>query len=169
MIKTVYFDMDGVLTDFFTGANNIYGMPRNDPRFEGWLREETHSGDFFLRIPPSPFLRDMKNLMIDLHNCNYNVEILTSYGGRGAYQRIEAQKRLWLIDNLGMAICDEILYFNGVTDCEYKALKAKPDTLLIDDQKSNVLDFINRGGRAVLYSFDNHEECMRQIKAIVFP
>jgi len=150
--------MDGVLTDMNLYLSKISGFSEKRIYEDKSLREEilyTHYGTkLFEELPPSR-IEEMKKLIKDLKDAGHQIEILTSYGVRDSSDMgIQAHtgKQLWLQKHYGELFKNGVISrFNGVTNCEQKALYARKESVLIDDHPKNIEEFCSAGGRGILY------------------
>lgn len=154
-IKTLYFDMDGVVADFYGAAMEKFGYPR-DHRFTLdcaqswyiWKHMGVSEEEFWSRCRGHKFwetLNPIKEGVDLLHVCESivgreNIFFLThpsrdegSYSGKYAWVKREFPEYLGRIIMTGK-----------------KHLLAKPGTLLIDDSDGNWIDFTFEGGVAQL-------------------
>lgn len=171
-MTTVYFDMDGVLTDLDGWLATKFGVEvvsLADREARGALlrRAVEYNPAFPAELPPNR-LGEFRGIMRFLALKGYNNEILTSYG-QAAQADLGAQSHVgkvrWLSAHYLSEFQDKVLTrFNGVQNCGQKALYANSSSLLIDDQIENVLDFIAAGGHAILYESNNHESSIKGLE-----
>jgi len=141
MIKKIYLDMDGVLTDFEGRFAKKFGYPamsvrdrknfsKEWPQFIADKEFETlewHSGgeqllEFIRKHPEIP------------------VEMLTSSGGQKHHNEVARQKKVWL-KKMGIAYKP-----NVVPGRKYKAEYADEGVVLIDDTEEIINSFNSAGG-----------------------
>lgn len=145
MIKTVYFDLDGVLCDFDRRYFERYGELPGSMRD----RKEFHKNwdDFvetrqFETLDLWPEAQKLFDAMADIDGY-VKVEILTSSGGPKHHESVAAQKRLWLTRR-------SFPYkINVVPGRKHKAEYASAETVLIDDTYDVIQSFIAAGGHAI--------------------
>ena len=94
---------------------------------------------------------------------DFKMGILSSTGGV-EHKVFKEQKSKWLqdqkIDNL---LDPEYIIF--VPGKRFKSRYANPNSILIDDTESNINDFIEKGGSAIL--FKNNEDTLEQLKTFL--
>lgn len=149
MIKTVYFDMDGVLADWEHGFGKLfnditvkeYDSLPDEIKLERKLKIARHP-NFYLNLPR---IENGFKWVESFRNEFENIEILTSCG-KYETESVVAQKREWL-KNHGLGD----LKFNYTVSSIEKGEFAKPDSLLIDDREKSVNAFTASGGKAILF------------------
>jgi len=156
MIKIVFLDMDGVLSNFHKGVHKVFGKPyiynslalRRYDFWENWNPPITrdmvdsicttsfwrnlewmHDGFDILQIIRSKFIAEQVYLLtVPMPN----VESPTG-------------KWLWVRDKMPAIYLKQTI----ITQAP-KHLLARPDTLLIDDKDQNIDEFIKAGGQGCL-------------------
>jgi 5'(3')-deoxyribonucleotidase len=153
MIEKIYFDMDGVLCDF-------WGMLLDhDPSITEW--DETLWG-LILTIPNFWENLDFIEGSLELWDyCyhNFDVEILTAPSIFD--KRSVSGKGEWLKTNL-----KNYDFKINMTSSYNKCLFASKNALLIDDMEMNVEQFKEHGGEAIL--FKNPYQVMMDLEKILF-
>lgn len=158
MIRKIYLDMDGVLSDFskrFIEVNTI------DPEEVRGTFTESEAWDKFVNdghfatlewFPGGIQLWDYlkPNLLVR------DIEILSSSGGHRFYETIAKDKTEWLRKN------NIHIPVNVVPGKRFKRDFAHPSHLLIDDTERNVVEFIEAGGEAILHR--TFEETLVELK-----
>lgn len=158
--KNILLDMDGVLSDFLTGALKVldakYGAAgpgdpvelyvKSHAQFEitnyyGITDEEfwaaiANTPNFWYDLPALPWARELLGVIRSFGD-------VTICSAPGNDITCCTQKQAWLRDVLDVDYRDVVL-------CNKKYLLANPDVLLIDDYIKNVDTFRVAGGRAVL-------------------
>lgn len=165
--NVVYFDMDGVLTDFNRTVFEMTGKNINQLKSEGLYEEFMYDNaprNFFVDLEPSPHLTQMMTLMYKLKSSGVGVEILTSYGPWCDDFGVTAHrcKVQWLRDHLKSPE-KYIDKFNGVPLCHQKGFYGNPTSYLIDDQPENCDAFTANGGDSAVYSIIAHNKCYSKI------
>jgi len=155
MIKTIFLDMDGVITDFVGGVCRALDRPNPYP-------EETRDYTFW-NAWPDIATKDVDAICYQVfwHNLEWVDD------GRDTLRAIKATlglekvylltmpmpnlesasgKMMWINDNLPIYLSRTIITTREVP----KAFLARPDALLIDDKDENVEEFRTAGGNAIL-------------------
>lgn len=161
-ITHFYFDMDNVLTDLDGYLQNRFKVESVDERlYKQWRHIVIEEPDFFLCLPPSPHLEEMKEFMGMMKEHGIIVSTLTSLGGLHHDINIHSQKHKWLEKH-------EIeIEFLAVNHCYQKQFLAHDKAFLIDDMPSNIEQFTDMGGQGIVYSFDTHAEAMKKLRKLV--
>lgn len=157
---TIYFDLDRVLADFASQAEK-YGILKKNDRVN-WIKVFLIGSKFWSSME---FFPDAKEYFFRiLSYCKANgiqVKILSSVrlasGKRG---KIKWCREKLLLDEENVII---------VKNAEKKADFARTDTLLIDDNKNNIQNFISKGGhgfRFFRWSDENFDTLVKQIRGI---
>jgi hypothetical protein len=141
-IKTIYLDMDGVLTDFDKKWFELYSEhPRRSKNRNNWKNFILNEG--FKTLPTFP---DWDKLIASVVNTGANIEILTSSGGEEFHSIVADQKKFWLKShNIDFPV-------NVVPGRRFKKDFANPSTLLIDDTQDVVMAFHDAGGYAIQHT-----------------
>jgi hypothetical protein len=179
-IKTVYFDMDGVLADLPAA---VLEYAQTEHGLEGDLSEVRSSAQSvhhyyllrreaigmyasFATLPPNQ-LDPMRALMKRIHKAGIEVEILTSYGLQDPTEmgdEVHRGKADFLRDHyLDLFQDGTITRFNGVSKSFQKAFFARPGAVLLDDWARNINEWRATGAPAVHYHRDRHEECVHEL------
>lgn len=158
--KNILLDMDGVLSDFLTGAlavldktygavgtgNSVENYARNYAKFDmniyyGITMEQfwapiAATKDFWYNLPAFPWAEQLLTVLRVLGD----VTICTAPGNDVSCC---AQKQAWLRDVLNIDYRDIVM-------CNKKYLLANSNTILIDDYDKNAKAFIEAGGHAIV-------------------
>jgi hypothetical protein len=157
---TVYFDMDGVLTDYdgqlafeASVTRELLVADRSFRRAFENARKQRLGPAHYMNIPPND-LEGFRSFIRELSK-RYSCEILTSYGdpapSEGGCAAHEG-KVAWLNQHYGDLLRDQIIQrFNGVSSCVQKGFFGRPDAFLIDDQEDNIASFAAKGGGVFHY------------------
>lgn len=162
-IKTIYFDLDGVLADFVHGVCDIFWIDYKNLLLK-WTSEypDVYKMEEVLGITTEEFwnaiakagmefwsglrpIQENVDLFLELRkNEKIRTCILTSpaWSGNSAVGKMAWMQRHFNDDRFQ----DYIL-----TPSKNKHLLAKPGTLLIDDSRDNYEKFVKSGGEAILY------------------
>lgn len=162
MQNILYLDMDGVLCDFYSLFHSLYDT---DGKFN-----EAAFEDFVFSQRGFEKLQKMKNTDELLSNVfglsrrnDLCISILSSAASPNDHVRlshVENQKRKWISQNLPEY---EFTFKEFVRHKGCKALYANKNTYLIDDDEKNVSEWIEAGGRAVLWNDNEFEKCMYEV------
>jgi 5'(3')-deoxyribonucleotidase len=151
----IYLDMDGVLTDFVSGAHNLFDralMPNQEVQYDFWKswgmstsefwRGVHHNGPTFWRmLKPYPWMRAVVELVKkydpEFRICSTPSKCAGSYVG----------KLQWLVDYLPeLGQIGERVHLTP-----HKEDLARHNAVLIDDSFNNLLSFTHHGGQAVFF------------------
>lgn len=171
-MKTLFFDMDGVLVDLYGFLSREWGItskevqthsPRIFRMYTEWLHSFGSPAEAFLSLPPL-YPDDMKRLILDTKEAGFRVEILTHLGIESPHQ-VEWGKRQWLDTHFRSFVRKGVIsQVNCVVESSEKALFAGPGALLVDDNSLNVAQFRGAGGQAVLYQAETHRESIAEVR-----
>lgn len=158
-ISKIYLDMDGVIADFNKRYKELYHMDPRESEKDGKfysLFEEFINNNNFASLDPMP---DAFELIDFLKSLDITIEILSSTARESTFYTIATQKRIWLDKH-------NITFFtNFVPGKKHKYKFATPNSLIIDDTKSVIDDFINAGGLAIHHS--TAVDTIEQLKQIL--
>ena len=171
MFKTIYLDMDGVLSDFDSRYFERYGhYPFNVPRGGHWVNNWTDfiQTEQFKTLDWVPSGLEFYNT-VQTVVANYNawvvtpieIQILSSSGGNTFHSEVTTQKQHWL-DEQGIKIKANI-----VPGRSKKKEWAQPTAILIDDMPSNVDQFVLKDGYAILHDHKNHWDTIAQLEKML--
>lgn len=145
-IKKVMLDMDGVISDFISGYNKIYGEGNIDKvPVEELVKQKKDFASVHL-YRDLPLMKDAKRLVKFLESFDVKIEILTSVG-KYSPKPNAVDKVLWVKKYFPQLVKN----FNYVTKSKDKSNWAASDTLLIDDRMKSISPFRNAGGNGILY------------------
>jgi hypothetical protein len=142
----IYLDMDGVIADFTTQYESLFGQRPSDVQRrqkEFWKNWDVYvTGGNFVKQPKMP---NADKLLQFIHELGVPVEILSSSGGQKHHECVTAQKNAWLRNN-------GIMYkANIVPGGSKKAEFASPWNILVDDTEHVVEKYRAAGGTAILH------------------
>lgn len=145
-MRTVFCDMDGVLSDFVTGYKYIVGRTPADVRGSGekglysmyW--DTFLDADGFTRLPIMSDAFQLIDYLDKLDKKHFNICILSSAGGFHRQKEVAKQKMRWL------SVHDIHWPVVIVPGRRYKAGFARPDDIIIDDTRDVISDFEYAGG-----------------------
>ena len=160
MIKKIYLDMDGVLSDFEGAFASHYGqdtLKNRDKKI--WTTEWP---DFILNkkgfatLPFWPGALELVNFVSEL---DVPVEILTSSGGLKYHQEVKEQKIAWLIQH-NIPFTPHV-----VPGRKHKKEYAGEGIVLIDDTHDVIESFNKAGGIGILHK--QLGETVEKLKSLV--
>jgi len=155
-IKTVFLDMDGVLTNFRKGVYKAFNIPydftKENPNYEFWeswgkgatwkhVHEVCNSIEFWANLEWMPDGLEIYSIIRDKFETE-QIYLLTNPLAGG--DLTSAGKMKWIKKHL------PDFYRHTIITASSKGLLAKPGTLLIDDHDKNVNEFKEAGGSAIL-------------------
>ena len=156
----IYVDLDGVLVDFETTAQELTGITvagaSKQQMNKFWKHIELHvadGGEFFARMKP---MKDAMRLWQFL--AKHHPTILSATGHiKGA----AGEKRAWVVSHLGASAAKSALF---VRDGKDKAKYATPDSILIDDRAKAIDPWVAAGGIGILHK--SAEQTIKQLKEL---
>lgn len=163
-IKKIYFDMDGVLSDFDRGIEELCGMPPRNQEYTSeaqddllWskVRQIPH---FFDRLEKMPGAEEMFRKVYEAYGDR--CEILTGIPKerRGIVTAAE-DKKDWIARHFSKDVV-----VNTVHKVEKKNFCLGPGYILIDDLAPTIRDWNARGGQGILHT--SAEETLKQLAEI---
>jgi len=143
MIETIYLDMDGVICDFQKRYIDLYknhtDMAERKGTFGTCFTHFINTRQFETLEP----MEDMKELIQFLDEAYPPVHILSSSAREDSHETISEQKTVWL-KNHGI---EYPRHFVPGKSLKYKY--ANKDSIIIDDTRSVIDDWIEAGGIAI--------------------
>lgn len=162
MIKRIFVDMDGVLSDFDKRYFDLFQARSIDLKEAGRLDEYDDNWNRFVKewhFGTLDFFKGAELLIEYLNSLSVEKVILSSSANFVQHNDIVFQKTYWLrVRKIEWAP----VILPGK---RYKKAFAEPSAVLIDDTPSNVNDFRNYGGGAVLHR--NVEETIKELQKIM--
>ena len=150
----IFSDMDGVITDFDTRYKKYAGMMPSEyekkfGKDKFWELDDAEGVAFWVWMPWLEDGKDYWNYIKD-----YDVELLSS-PSRSETSRLG--KRLWVRNNLpGIKLT--------LAQAYNKRNYAAPNHILIDDRKSNIEQWRDKGGIGILHT--SAADTINQLKAL---
>jgi len=147
MIKTVFLDMDGIITDFNKAVCEKFDLPYPPQVYHFFPKIRSQVNDFCNELfwQNLEWMDDGHDIlrMVTKRFDTKNIYLLTK-----VMPNIESAsgKMMWIRDNLPIYLDRVIIMTLGVP----KSLLAQPDTLLIEDCDKYVDGFREAGGKALL-------------------
>lgn len=133
-MKQIYIDLDGVLFDFDSYAEQQFGKYIDDATL--WKNINNH-GKFFESLPP---FENAIELWKSAKALDPDAKILTATGWR--YEDVTKQKVAACLAHFGIKSSDIITVKSG----KDKAAHAKPNAILVDDMMKNIEAWEDAGG-----------------------
>ena len=154
-MKTVFVDMDGVLTNFEKRYVELIGTTPLETRQSRDKKEFSKQWETFVQFSSFEHLDwfpGAQELVKFLNKQNVQKCILSSSGGMKFHNKVMMQKQKWLIEH---GIDWPVVIVPGR---RYKAGFASPTTALIDDTEDVIQSFNARGGLGILHRPDRKWE-----------
>ena len=148
-MRTIFCDMDGVLSDFVAGYKHIVGRTPNEVRstkekgLYSMYWDTFLDADGFTRLPLMPDAFLLIDYLHKLDRKKFNLCILSSAGGFHRHREVAKQKMQWLADR------DIYWPVVIVPGRRYKGGFARNDDLIIDDTRDVITDFQYAGGMGI--------------------
>jgi beta-phosphoglucomutase-like phosphatase (HAD superfamily) len=149
MIDSIFVDMDGVLCDFTKRFCEMYGQEISDCESKKKYKIERKkkfaeivTTRQFASLDPMPDFDEAIKFLKSIEG-QYEIKILTSTANETYFDAASAQKREWLAAH---DIQYPAIFVPGK---RFKRYYAKPDSLLIDDTLSNIVDWRDAGSPAI--------------------
>lgn len=160
-MKTIFVDMDGVLTDFNSNYKRIIGMTPQEVRESRdrkeysvyWEKYVTSNG-----FTDQDWFQGAQELVEFLNKQDVQKCILSSSGGMKFHNIVQAQKHIWLMDH---GIDWPVVIVPGR---RYKAGFASTQSALIDDTADVIDSFTSKGGLGILHVADRKWNTTYQIE-----
>ena len=159
MIEKIYLDMDGVLCDFESRYEKLFGEL---PAYSREMKEWSANWNVFVETEQFKTLDwnpGGKTLLKVITDADIDYEILSSSGGKKHHEKVEAQKKHWLQTN-GILVKANIV--PGRTN---KAKFANSRTVLIDDTPDVIDAFNSAGGYGILHK--NTPDTVKKLERIL--
>lgn len=143
-MKTIYFDMDGVLADFDRGVEEILGFKQEWEEFM-WEEMKKHPHFYYDLKPIEEAVELFKDIRKEYGD---NCQILSAYPKpfRGIDEAFN-DKIMWIKKYLGEGITANLVYreekVNYIKDSQ---------SILIDDYDKNINEWNDKGGTGILFT-----------------
>ena len=145
-VKRIFLDMDGVLTDFLLGVEDLIGMKmtNDDAGHSEYDRrkEELTNKRIFRNLPP---MKDMWELLAYVKHTGLPTEILTAAGV------INRQLVVWDKNEWVKQWVDPTMVVTCTYSGSQKAAFAMKGSVLIDDRPSNIKAWEDAGGIGIVH------------------
>lgn len=159
----IYFDMDGVLTNFIKKCSDENCFKKNGKPY--WDKIDALGTAFWTEMEWLPRSKEMFEKVRELaEQAGWTIKVLSAiHSPQGKAGKIE-----WCEKNLGLSKAN----IDIVQKKSMKALRANPQSLLIDDKEELVNNFISAGGFAIHYdglstSDKKIESLLKAIKELI--
>jgi FMN phosphatase YigB (HAD superfamily) len=156
---TVFFDMDGTLSDFAAAFKKIDGRTTQEVEKEGdpafWAHVKKGGLEFWSEMPWMKGSKKLWNYVYS-NRTSYDVEILTAPAR--ALPDSKKGKKIWVKRELGNV---PITFIRAKNKHKY----AKENHILIDDMKSNIDAWKKAGGIGIL--FKTPSQAIKEFKKII--
>jgi len=142
-IKCIYLDMDGVIADFEKRYKELFRM---HPKEADGKKQFHSSFETFINGNNFATLDKMPDADIGLEylrKARVPTQILSSTANEEKYDAISKQKMIWLHTH---GVTFNPIFVPGK---QHKVEYATPDSILIDDTKSVIDDWLKAGGIAI--------------------
>jgi FMN phosphatase YigB (HAD superfamily) len=160
MIKKIYLDMDGVLTDFEKRFAEKFGYPAMAVRDRKNFSIEWPQFIADKEFETLEWFPGGQQLLSFIREHNHiTVEMLTSSGGVKHHEEVKEQKKIWL-KKMGITYKPHV-----VPGRKHKAKYAEPDVVLIDDTKDIIDSFNAAGGIGILHR--NVDDTINTLKELL--
>lgn len=147
MIKTVFLDMDGVLTNFNKAVCEEFNLPYPPQIYHFFPKIRKEVNDFCdtLFWQNLEWMHDGREILRAIMG-TLGLETIFLLTGMMPNPGCGTGKMMWIQTNLPIYSPQVILHSLSVP----KSFLARPDALLIDDKDENVEEFIAAGGEGIL-------------------
>lgn len=159
MIEKIYLDMDGVLCDFESRYQKLFGEL---PVYTREMKDWSENWDSFVKTEQFKTLewnKGGKTLLEFVIHTGIDFEILSSSGGKKHHEAVKEQKKFWLQTN------DILVKANIVPGRGNKSRYANSRTVLIDDTPDVIDSFNSAGGYGILH--EGTQETVKKLKNIL--
>ena len=157
-LPRIYCDMDGVIADFMTAAKKATGTTFNQSDSDKHWNIIKKTPKFWSDMPWMPGGRQLWSFI-----SRYKPHILSAYSPNDP--NCKPGKIKWLKKNVGMSNMNRINLVRRVQKQSFAKVLGEP-AVLIDDFKSNVAKFTQRGGIGIYHTTTTNT--IRQLKSLGF-
>lgn len=156
-VHKIYFDMDGVLTDFPAAFVKVDGRTTQEVEKEGdenfWKHVDKGGLEFWAKMP---WIKGSRNLWNYAKSTKIPLALLTAPARR--LPNSPKGKLIWVARELGPVDVTMVR-------AKYKQDYASPNTILIDDLLPNIKRWIAKGGIGI--HFKSPQQAMKELKRII--
>ena len=161
-MNTLYLDMDGVVADWDTAAEEFLGIkkPSEDGRWaqESWEKLRANER-FFSQLPLMPRSLELVDLAREFRKNNWRLLFLTAIPRGNDHPWAFHDKMQWA----QLHFPDIPVHFGPYS--EDKQVHCQPGDILVDDRSSNITDWQLRVGHGVLVRGRDLTEAIDQLRA----
>lgn len=159
-MRIIFLDMDGVVADFNTYVgrllNRTIGWEGRDLTDKEWAILAEHENLYY----KLPLIEESRELVKVAQESKLGVFFLTAIPRRATIKTAEKDKRMWLEK-----------YFPGIPMVvgpysKDKQRWAKPLDILVDDKKSNIVEWKIAGGIAI-HHLGNYSKTINELKEAI--
>ena len=155
-MSIVYVDLDGVLADFDSALNEIRGGEELTTE-ELWARVAPYGDGLYACLDLMLYATKLWNWLSVYFD---NIQILTAIPRRSTVPTAEADKRAWVATNFGTNVKVNIGPY-----AVNKQRHCQPGDILIDDQPSNIAQWIAKDGIGILHT--SAADTIQQLKDLI--
>lgn len=148
--KTVFLDMDGVLSDLDKHVRNLIGKSLHEfpTSQEGWDAIQLYNDTFFTDMQPMSDAHELVGEVLDLAGTyGFHIAILTAVPKIGRMPTARIQKHQWINDHFPEFSGS----FNIGPHAQHKQFHCIPGDILIDDSMMNIDQWNNVDGYGIYH------------------
>jgi 5'(3')-deoxyribonucleotidase len=164
--QTLYLDMDGVLADFDSVAEQFFKNHPRDPASDQWPKaiwdQLTQVPNLYRNLPLMPRARELYQVANQFATeLNWRVAILTAIPKGNDVPDAFQDKVDWAQEHFP----NLRVYFGPYSKDKHH--HARPGDILVDDRKSNCEEWTQAGGTAVRVLPNAYEEAIDKLKELL--
>jgi len=156
----LYLDLDGVLADFDSHAENLVTASGEDVRSErDWWRILKQDNHFFLNLDPMPYAMAIWKAA---RSVTHDVQILTALPKENTFPNAMNDKSAWVARHFGKNVK---VNFGPYSKDKWR--HARPGDILVDDRLSNIQEWKNLAKcPAILHIHHNYKDTIDKIQSL---